>query len=314
MKLMTLEQQAPLATVFEVMNLVARCYPPALQATVEAELPGLQFQALRLALEVVNAEGEGIPFADAVQRPMSFPLMTKLNHGAIAMLQFEVPEEALDYIRDLFARLVHEDVGDLRQAVLGATASRTPEGALLRFLLYQAARIDRWLRVWRQPAFEATGALQQIDREAQLSLEFWLKLSPNLPSDVSPLRLADAESMFLLKALAERKLDELRTMQADAMEEFQAILQAASLARELSFEDSVVLRNEYQSHIGAHRLASAELAEIYPSSFPSPNAVDQRAHRVRSKMQSNDAPSGEIGPRLLDLMQIISEQIDKESA
>lgn len=311
---MAIEQQAPLATVFELMELVARCYPPELQNVVEAELPGLQLQALRLAFEVAAAESTGLAFADAAKQPMTYPLMTKLNHGAIAMLRFEVPPEALAYIRHLFRRLVHEDVGDLRGAVLGIAGARTAEGALLRFLLYQAARVERWIRARSQPAFEAAGALAMIDREAQEILGFWLRLSPSLPDEVSPLKLADAEIMIRFKALGTEKLRELRTLQADAMEEFQAILRAATVAHELSFEDSVVLRNEYQDHIGGHRLASVELAELYPTSFPSPNAVDQRAHRVRSSLHDEDPTPRATAPRMLDLLQLISEEIEKETA
>ena len=309
-----IEQQAPLATVVELMHLVARCYPTEIQTVVEAELPGLQSLALQLALEVANAESAGLAFADAAEQPMSYPLMTKLNHGAIAMLQFEIPPEALGYIQGLFARLAREDVSEFRQAVLSATAARTAEGALLRFLLYQAARVERWLRVWTEPAFEATGALAQIDREAQDALEFWLRCSPTLPSDVSPLRLADAEAMVRLNDLGRKKVDEMRTLQADAMAEFQAILSAATLARELGFEDSVVLRNEYQEHIGEHRLASAELSGLYPTTFPSPNAVDQRAHRVRATINSQRFMLRGSTPRLLDVMQLISDEIDRETA
>lgn len=310
---MTIEKETPLSTVFEVLDLATRCYPPEIQAVVEAELPGLKMRALRLALEIASAEDARLAFADAVAQPMSYPLMTKLHHGAIAMLQSEVPPKALDNIRYLFARLVREDVVDLRDAVLSATVGQTVEGALLRFLLYQAARIDRWMRTWNQPAFEATGALAQIDREAQDTLEFWLNLSTSLP-DVSPLRLADAQVMLRLKTVGIEKLHELRMLQADGMKQFQAILSAATMARELNFEDSVVLRNEYQEYIGEQRLASAEIAEMYPSSFPSVNSVDKRAERVRTSIRDDDLSTARGAPRLLDVMQLISDQIEKETA
>ena len=262
---MTTPQDAPFATLFEVMSIVARCYPPELRELVEAEFPPLRIQALRLALEVTTAETENLAFVDAVKQPMDFPIMARLNHGAVAILQCEVPREAVDFVRSLFHRLEAVDPCQLRPALVAAIASRTLEGALLRFLIYQAARIDRWIRTWDLPAFEATGALAQIDRQAQDKLEYWLKLSPSLPSDVSPVRLADAEVMLRLARLAEKKAEELRSLQLDAMERFQAILSATTTARDLGFEDAMVLRNEYQDDIGEQRLASAELADMYLS-------------------------------------------------
>jgi len=239
---------------------------------------------------------------------MSYPLMAKLHHGGLALLQYELPPEAVAYLRHFVESLVAQDSSDIWRAVMAAMAAQTIEGALLRFVIYQATRIERWLRAWDMPGLEASGALARIDRDAQQTLEHWLKQSSLLPSDVSVMKLVDAEIMVRLQILSEERADELRALQADAMDRFQALVTAATIARELSVEDAIVVRNEYQEEIGEQRLASAELAEMYPDQFPSANAVDQRAHRMRTAIANRALPFRSDSPRLLDFFRALASE------
>lgn len=312
MQPMTTLREAPLSAFSDLLSFISGSYPPEVREVLEAELPELKRQALRLALEIETAETQGLMYVDAVKRPMSFPLMTKLHHGAVAMLQYELPPEAVAHLRHFVESLVTRDSSDVWRAVMAAMAAQTIEGALLRFVVYQATRIERWLRAWALPAVEASGALARIDRDAQQTLEHWLSQSSSLPSDVSVMKLVDAEIMVRLQVLSEERADELRALQVDAMDHFQAMVAAVTIARELSIEDAIVVRNEYQEELGEQRLASAELADMYPDQFPSANAVDQRAHRVRTAIANRALPFRGDRPRLLDFFRALASETESK--
>lgn len=63
--------------VLDSVRIFAKHYPPWMQAEVEEALPSLSLEATRLGLEVMQAEQDGVPFADAVRR-INFPLMSRL--------------------------------------------------------------------------------------------------------------------------------------------------------------------------------------------------------------------------------------------
>lgn len=305
-------QPAALTTLSAALDALLPCYPPEVRGAVEAELPVLKLQALRLALEAAQAEAAGLAYMDAVEQPLDYPMMTRVHHGSISMLQVEIPDEALESVCIFIGKVATGDFGPLRDALVASAGERDLEGALLRFLLYQGARLDLWVRTWKLPAFEASGALSRLDREAEERLKFWLALAPNLPRDVHPLRVAAAEIVLRLNGLGRSMASELRGLAAEAMDVFQRVLAAATVARDLPVADAIVLRNEYQERVGGRRLGSAELADLYPDSFPSPGAVDQRRHRLRLALEQEHPPGRQDTPRVVDVALVMMDVLEPE--
>lgn len=299
----------PLKVLTGLFDLVLSVYPPDLTAAIRDELPWLRSRAFRLAVELQDAEERHVTYAEAACLPTEFPLVARIHHGVIAMLNEELPLEALHAMRDAIARAKKLSIDGARDALAELTRAETYEGALLRFFIYQSARIERWVRTWDKPAFEASGALSRLDDEAQDRLTYWLCMPTPFPN-VRPLAVASAELLLRLEQVAAELRGDLESAALETLERFQYLMDAATRSREMPLADAVVVRNEYAQVLGERRLASSELAEYYPRHFPSINAVDKRRERVRRGL----ARSGPRAiPRVVDLARLAIAASDEAS-
>lgn len=283
--------------VVDSMRAVVQHYPGWLRAEMEEALPSMALEASRLALEVMQAERDGIPYVDAARR-IDFPLMGRVHFGLEDLLQQRVPDFVRQAVRSLAAATKRGEFDELRRCLFAGAARRdTPEAALLRFLLYEGARIDLLAATWHIPELEVLGALARIDAEAQTILEARLSMPQMFEGDVRPLHVlvvdlalrafGDAESVAL--ALQERD---------DAVELVLRLVEATRTIRGLDAPNAAVARAEaFDEEVGAE-----QLCDRYPWHFASPNTVDQRRSRLRRAIAGGAPPLVTDGSRYIDVI------------
>ena len=135
-----------------------KLYPASLQSTVESALPELELQAARLAMEVLHVERSGVEFSEAVDRPADWPLMSRVHHGLLDILQLEMPREAQAVVSTVISNCESWDgIEDLRRLIVCRAANDDDRAdcALARFALYQAIRLNMWAASWDAPEVEA---------------------------------------------------------------------------------------------------------------------------------------------------------------
>ncbi len=148
-------------------------YPEAVRESVEAVLPELELLAARLSMEVLDVELNGVPYAEAVHRAGDWPLMARLHHGLVDILQLELPPNLQSILVSALKNVDQWDgVEDLRRLVAcrAAVNDHSLEAALARFALYQPIRLNLWVLYWDLPEVEALGCMKQLDCESEALL------------------------------------------------------------------------------------------------------------------------------------------------
>lgn len=277
-----------------------RLYPESVQPLVEAAIPELELQVARLAMEVVHVERIGVAYSEAVHRPADWPLMARVHHGLLDILQMEMPPEAQSVMTSVIANCEREEVvEDLRRLIVYRAADNETQAgsSLARFALYQIIRLNLWAASWDTPEVEALGCLARLDREAESRLRERLRQQEIFDEDIRPLHILVADALNHLLEHFEAIRDETRTMSPELANLIAGLIDATSLARQLGAADAAILRNEYAEHVGGTTLGSVQLSEQHPLTLPTQGAVDARRSRLRSRLPKKPR----VRTRLVDL-------------
>jgi hypothetical protein len=273
-------------------------YPPAFRAAIEPALPALLLDASQLAVEVMRAEQEGILFPDAA-RQVRFPLLGRVHFGLGDLLQRRLPVELRDGVRAAVRQAARGDLDGLRRAFFTAAVRRDdPQAALMRFLLYQAVRLNLLVATWDDPAVEVLGSLARIEREAQGMLDEILAMEELHDEEVRPLQVVVSE--FFIRAFqdAEEARRAVMMQSAEAISIIQGLVESTTLVRALYAPDAAVAcPDAFEDDMG-----SQQLADRYPDHFTTANAADLRRSRLRRAIAQGKPPVATRGDRLIDLI------------
>lgn len=291
--------------VLDSVRAITRFYPPALQAEMESALPDIALEASRLALEVMQAERDGVPYAEAVRR-IDFPLMGRVHFGLQDLLQQRLPKALRNAVRGLAEAASGGEFDDLRAGLFADAADRSSvQSALLRFLLYESTRIGLLVLTWELPELEALGALGRIDREAQAILSGRLAMPEMHDGRVRPLHLLVAD-------LALRAFGDAETVRRAVQEREETVafvlelIEATRTIRSLDAPFAAVAHADaYEEEMDSQRLV-----DTYPWHFQRANDVDQRRSRLRKMLKAGKPPVVVDGSRLIDI--ILAEQRKEE--
>ncbi|MBI5515228.1 MAG: hypothetical protein HY909_15735 [Deltaproteobacteria bacterium] len=288
--------------VVTVVRTVMPLYPPEFQGLIERALPAIVLDAMGLAVEVSRAEMSGIPYAEAVTQ-ITFPQMARLHYGLEDWLQRRVPTPLLDAVKAVVRRAVEGDFDPVRSECFARAARRgDAEGALLRFVLYEAVRFNLLVGTWDQPVFAAVGTLRRIDEYAQGVVDDMVELPLAELPDVRPLDVLVREVM--LCAIADVHEAEAAA-RADDPAHLGALERVIGVVRALDAKDAAVMRpSSFENDMG-----SQQITDRYPEHFPSVNAVDQRRSRLRRAIEKGRPPINKDGDRLIDLLLAAAEEM-----
>ncbi len=281
-------------------------YPTDLQGDMSEALEDLMRDAVQLAREVADAEARGVSYADAA-RGTDFPLMAKVHHGAIDLLQTEFSADDRTAIEDIVEGTPDFDVDALRRSWFMVASDEDDGGALggalMRYLLYQAVRLNVWVLTWEGGAgLEAAGALRELDDAAEAQLRQRLAMDEMQDPAVRPLQVLVADALEGLGHIWEGKQRELAKSRPEEVELVHGLTRAAEVARNLTSADAALIRNEIDGATGGKKLGSKELAERNSLALKSHNATDQRRRRLLAKLQDDPEPEPS-GDRFIDLIE-----------
>ncbi len=278
-------------------------YPTDLRSDMAEALQELLLDAVKLAREVDDAEHRGIPFADAVRATDEFPHMARVHFGAIDLLQTEFADDEQSSLREIVDRAAGADADAVRRHWFVVAAEDEPSlsGPLMRFLLYQAVRLNVWVLTWAEGApLEAAGAFRELDERAERQLRARLAMDEMQDPAVRPLRVLVAEAVEQLSVIWEQRKRSLGGERREAVELFHGLTRAAQVARNLNASDAALVRNELDGATGGAQLGSRELTERNPA-LKSQNATDQRRRRLLASLRDEPDPEPS-GSRLIDLL------------
>lgn len=271
--------------------------PRGLRAEIENDLPSLSIAAGRLAMEILDAETNGLKYIDAIELP-SYPLMARVHYGVLDTLQWRMPPQILGPLRTVCQSAARGDFDPFRKLIFDvATRRNDPEAALARFLLFQGIRLNLYIWTWEQPEFEAWGCLRQVEDEAQETLETWLMAPEIQDTEVRPLHILVADAVLQLGRRASRMTSLLRAHIRDVVDEMTLMTDATRLVRALDAADAAVFRPGHAKE----KAGSQRIADRFPWHFPSANAVEQRRSRFRKKLKVDEPPTPS-GDRLIDVI------------
>ena len=280
----------------ETVRSMLSLYPPNLRAEIEASLPTWSLQAQRLAMEVVSAECEGIPFAVAVERP-DYPLMGRLHHGVRDLLQWHVPPQIREVFEAMGRRAAEGGFDSLRRSLFAIARRRNDnESALMRFIFYEMIGLNLLLATWDKPGIEVSGSLERVQADVQQQLEEALLMSEMHEADVRPLHVLFAEAMLRLGKDAK---DSALLQFEETIENLVEVAERTQVLRSLEASDAAALRIGR----GDKKLGSQQMADRYPWHFSSPNSVEQRRSRVHKKHREEGALAlSAEGDRFVDII------------
>lgn len=280
--------------------------PPELHPILIEGLQQFRVPLTRLAFEAVQAEEKALPFALAAEQCDEYPLIARFHHGLLDLLQFELPVELAKQLQRILATAVDWDFGELRRQLFFAASggNRTAPAAFLRFVLYQALRLNVWILTWDGgERLEVDGSLEEIDQNAELLLRDKLESSNHQEPDGRPLELVVAETLIHLQAAAAERADEIRRARAEARLHLDRLEEGLRIARMLDARDAALLRDEVREERGGAPMGAGKLLQLHPMAFRSRDAIYKRRERLREKLKTREMGSLErTKPRLIDLL------------
>jgi len=282
-------------------------FPDEVRAELGEALVELSGDATVLAREVAECERDELAFAEAARLFEQFPTMARVHFGMLDLLQLDLPRQQRDLARELAAR-AQQPAGDELRRNWFLAAARDDENTddvvagLMRFLLYQAVRMNVWVLTWDDGApLEAAGVMRELDNLAEANLRRRLDMVEMRDPGVRPLTVLVAEAVEGVSRAWDQRRADLARSRPETVEQFHALTEASAVARRLGSGDAALLRNEIEGVTGGRKLDSRPLAERSPLALPSQNATDQRRKRLLAKLEREEVPEAK-GERLVDLM------------
>jgi hypothetical protein len=279
-----------------LVRLLGSFLPEPLRQQLEREMPAISVSLMRLALEVVAAEQQGISYRDACER-IDFPQMASVHHGLLDQLQSQPPQHLRAFIRTLIDRAEAGDFDSARKLLFEIACRADAEAAFARFLLFQAVRLNLYFNTWELPLFEAWGSIDRVERKAERVLRELLDLEEMHHRDVRPLHVLVKEMLMHLEIDADLVRERVRQRLGGFVEKAEMLACAHGHVRALDARDAAVFRPGRSPE----KLGSQRIADRYPHHFATANAVDQRRRRLRRRQDPDQLPVPS-GDRLIDIM------------
>lgn len=299
--------------VSNALDALLSVYPDRVRPEIEEGIPDLLRMAERLGLEVLQAEADGLTFAEAVRRPRDFPLMGRVHFGVVDIFQFELPADLAALFKEMCSRARQLDASDLGRYMFAAAAveDRSKDRAAMRFLIYECVRANAWALTFESPHAEALGCFRDLDEVAETDLRKRLRGAAMFADDVRPIPILVAEAIEFLAEEATERLAAIKKAgtHKQIFDTLDTVLAQAKAAREMATPRAALLRNRYARQVGDVPVALIELADRQPLAFPSHDAAKQT-----NKRMNDETDRGQVmAHRRKRLIDIIREEMEGNS-
>lgn len=296
-----------LQAVLEVVPLRELGIPDTAQKALVNEMHA---KLLRIGLDALSAQQSGITFQEAAEDRENFPFLRRFHLGVTDILQVTLPPELLHVFEKLLEAppIATVALESFARAALNRNAAPA-EAALLRFLLFEALRLNLVVAAWRNEAeFVTAGArLRDIDVIAEKELNWLVNNAAALGPDDRPIQTLVAIGMESLL----RHLSELRTAllgikaevdEPPRMEVLQAKYEA--YLRSMNLTDATLLGNRHAAMFDEQRIPVELLQEDHPLALEgmSRAAMDQRVKRLADSVEAGHGAIERQGTAIIDII------------
>jgi len=268
-------------------------YPASLHESIERELPTFGLLTYQLGVEVLVAEQQRIKFSAAVARP-DFLKMGRVYFGASILLQWKLPPPIVAALKVLLDHAINGALNPARRLLFAIARRNDPEGALCRFLIWTAVRVNLLILTWDKPGVEIRGTLDEVDYEAEEVLRRMLDAGELHEHDARPLHELVAEMMVYVDLFDHAIVSALSEVGPELMQELLTDVEALEMIRRLDAPAAAVFRPGRSDG----PLGSQQIADRFPQYFASANVVEQRRSRVLKQSRTVESS----GDRLIDLI------------
>ena len=279
--------------------------PTEVRELARKGLHDLEAPAARLALEVVDAERADNPFAKAARQATRFPLISFLHFGMQDALQYELPKELLEPVRDALRQMLPVDFTNPRRVIFAAAvaAEGGPLGAIARLFLYEAIRLNLTIATWERGAdLEASGCLLAMEDEAERTLRDALKEPAVAAPDAQPLNYLVADAMAKLLRLWDEYAATISRCTAEYRAHFDRLVEVAEVAQQSGAAQAAVVRAALALPLEAEKVGSQQTLDRHPLLFKSTNAVDKTRSRLTAAVAKGlPAPRTRVIDLLLEI-------------
>lgn len=296
-----------LQSILDVLPLRELGIPEAAQQALVNEMHA---KLLRIGLDALAATQSGISFEQAAEDRENFPFLRRFHLGVTDILHVTIPQELLHVFEKLLAAppIATVTLESFARAALDKNAAPA-EAALLRFLLFEALRLNLVVAAWRNESeFVGAGArLKDIDAIAEKELDWLVKNAEALGPDDRPIQTLVAMGMeSLLRHVSELKTT-LLGIKAEVDEQPRMeVLQAKYEAylRSMNLTDATLLGNRHAAMFDEQRIPVELLQADHPLALEgmSRAAMDQRVKRLADSVEAGHGAIERQGTAIIDLI------------
>lgn len=296
-----------LQSILEVVPLRELGIPEAAQQALVNEMNA---KLLRIGLDALAATQSGVSFAQAADDRENFPFLRRFHLGVTDILQVTIPQEFLHVFERLLAAppIATVTLESFAHAALSKDVAPA-EAALLRFLLFEALRLNLVVAAWRNESefVEAGARLRDIDAIAEKELSWLVENAGALSPDDRPIQTLVAMGMeSLLRHVTELKTALLgikaEVDEPPRMEVLQAKYEA--YLRSMNLTDATLLCNRHAATFDEQRIPVELLQAEHPLALEgmSRAAMDQRVKRLADSVEAGQGALERQGTAIIDII------------
>lgn len=294
-----------LRRVYESMNLAPDVMTPE---ELERGLDQLGARLGRLAVELVDAQAQGLRLAQAAANELDYPILHRLHLGIRDVLTLSLPPPLAAWARQTLAAPDSPVFDDFQRGLAALAASDDappPSRALARLFLFEAVRVNLIVAEHLSgSSIAAVGGLPaDVDAIAEAEVDEYVALAAQIDAEVRPLNVLVAAGLLSLEQHVGELKDVLARIEDDLATAFRLRAALELKLRDMDAADALLIRNAFAPALDEQRLEVERLQAEHPLLLGERrrDAIDQQVSRLRRRIAAGDWPERRA-PALIDLL------------
>jgi hypothetical protein len=315
----------------DVFETLAAIVEPAMEeaglATEDFQvgLQQLSVGAIELAAQAHRAVTSGIPFAEAVHNYDGFPLLCKVYHSTLDLLDLSLPPDLQRFVRSFIKRTPSDFPPDFYHYVAVSAARFQGDllGSLADFFLFVGVRVKLSV-IQKVDPHEATrsGVTDELDREAERAVRLFMSQPDLLEETIEPLQSMVALACDRLLPVIDDLAGLYGQLDAESQKPYDLRAKLEAELADVDVGDALLIRKYASDRLpnlgifgdNRPRMTNKSLRGMHPVVFggKSDDAMNMQMDRVKKKFDSNGLKSLKRKvPTILDLLRERNEEGDQ---
>jgi len=301
----TLAVLPSLRRVYESLGLAPGVMTPE---ELERGLDQLGARLNRLAVELVDAQAQGLRLAAAAANELDYPILHRLHLGIRDVLTLSLPAPLAAWARQTLAAPELPIFDDFQRGLAALAAAHdapAPSRALARLFLFEAVRINLIVAEHLSgSSIAVVGALPaDVDAIAEAEVDEYVARAASVDAEVRPLNVLVAAGLLSLEQHVGELKGVLARIEDDLATAFRLRAALELKLRDMDAADALLIRNAFAPALDEQRLEVERLQTEHPLLLGERrrDAIDQQVSRLRRRIAAGDWPERRA-PALIDLL------------